>query len=87
MQVKADLARSVESWRGRRSCGSPARAHNALRPVIARWLGTQAMARPGRVLAHWGYHSGQIWLENRIVGGKPFCSAGFRKVIAYAKFR
>lgn len=85
-RVQADLARKVDSWQGVRDCGSAARARAALNPVLVRWLRAQTDARPGRRLALWGYHSGDIWTENRIADGKPACSAGFRKVIAYAVF-
>lgn len=86
-RIQADLARQVESWHGIRGCTEPSRARSALKPALARWLGRQVMARPGRKLALWGYHSGDVWTEDRIADGKPACSAGFRKLIAYADFR
>lgn len=86
-RVQADLARRVDSWQGARDCASASRARAALKPVLARWLRVQTEARPGRKLALWGYHSGDIWTEHRIADGKPACSAGFRRLIAYAEFR
>ncbi len=86
-RVQADLARQVESWRGGSGCAATARARAALKPVFARWLGAQTIAHPDRKLAGWGYHSGDIWTESRTVDGKRACSAGFRKLIAYAEFR
>lgn len=86
-RVTADLARRIESWRGARACASSNRARLALKPVFAHWLGTQMMARPDRKVAVWGYHSGDVWTEDRIVDGRPACSAGFRKLIVYADFR
>lgn len=86
-RVEVDLARRIESWQGTRTCASGNRARLALKPVFAHWLGLQMMAHPGKTLALWGYHSGDIWAEDRIADGKPRCSAGFRKLIAYAEFR
>lgn len=87
IRVEADLARKVESWHGASACASPARARSALAPVLARWLGGQVMAHPGKTLIQWGYRSGDVWSENRIVDGRPGCSAGFRRLIAHADFR
>jgi hypothetical protein len=86
-RIQADLARRVESWQGTRDCAANSRARSAVKPVLAHWLGTQMMAHPGRKLGAWGYHSGDIWAEDRVIDGKPVCSAGFRKLIAYADFR
>lgn len=85
-RIRADLAREIESWSGTHACESHARARSALKPAFTRWLGAQTVAHPGRKLSAWGYHSGDIWTESRIVDGKRTCSAGFRKLIAYAEF-
>lgn len=86
-RVQSDLARAVESWRGNRDCHAPQRARRALKPVLARWLGSRMTDQPRRRLARWGYHSGDIWHEDRVVDGQPQCSAGFRRVIAFAEFQ
>jgi hypothetical protein len=86
-RVQADLARMIESWQGADGCDTPQRARQALRPVVTRWLEQQKAARPRQRIAAWGYHSGDVWSEYRVVDGKPQCSAGFRKLIAYANFR
>jgi len=86
-RVQADLARNIESWHGTRACNTQGRARLALKPAVARWLGGQTVAQPRKRLAQWGYHSGDIWVEQRVVDGKPSCTAGFRKLIAFADFR
>ena len=86
-RVQTDLARNVESWRGTRDCRSPQRARAALKPVLARWLGMRMTDRPRQKLARWGYHSGDIWHEQRTIDGQPQCSGGFRRIIAFADFR
>lgn len=85
-RVQTDLARNIESWQDATGCQSPERARRAIEPVVARWLGRQTASRPGQRLAGWGYHSGDIWFENRTLDGRMRCSAGFRKLIAYADF-
>lgn len=87
VRVQADLARQVESSKGGADCQSPHRARTALTPVLSRWLGARMTERPTKRLAQWGYHSGNLWHEDRIVDGRPRCSGGFRKVIAFADFR
>ncbi|PXW77668.1 hypothetical protein C7451_104163 [Blastomonas natatoria] len=84
--VQADLARTVESWQGT-DCHSPGKARAALRPALANWLGYRMIDRPGRQLVRWGYHSGDIWHEVRIVARKRQCRAGFRRLIVFAEFR
>lgn len=86
VRVQADLARRVASWQGSRACASARLARSALKPVVAQWLGTQMMANPGKTLTQWGYHSGDIWVENHTVDGVHRCRAGFRKLIAFAEF-
>lgn len=86
LRVTADLARTIDSWKGQRDCQSPTRARAALKPVLARWLGGRVTGRPSRRLVRWGYHSGDVWHEDRIIEGQAHCIAGFRKVIAFADF-
>lgn len=86
-RIQADLARNVESWQGVGDCRSPRRAHAALKPVLARWLGGRMTDRPNQRLARWGYHSGDIWHETQVIDGQSQCRAGFRRVIAFADFR
>ena len=86
-RVEADLARSVESWQGSQDCRSTERARAALKPVLARWLGSRMTDRPRQRLARWGYHSGDIWHESQTIAGRSQCRAGFRRVIAFADFR
>lgn len=85
-QVQADLARNVESWQGA-DCRSPRKARAALRPALANWLGRRMIDRPGQKLVRWGYHSGDIWHEERLVARKRQCRAGFRRLIVFAEFR
>ncbi|WP_033924044.1 hypothetical protein [Sphingomonas sp. 35-24ZXX] len=87
VRVKADLARRIDVWHGKDDCRSPDRARAALTPILSQWLGTRMTERPSRQLAQWGYHSGDIWHEDRVIDGKRQCSGGFRRVIAYADFR
>lgn len=84
--VQADLARSVESWRGA-DCRSPRKARIALRPALANWLGYRMIDRPGRRLVRWGYHSGDIWHEKGMAASERHCRAGFRRLIVFAEFR
>ncbi|WP_152414532.1 hypothetical protein [Blastomonas sp. AAP53] len=86
LRVQTDLARTIDSWQGRRDCQSSGRARAALRPVLARWLGGRVTDRPSLRLVRWGYHSGDVWHEDRIIEGQARCIAGFRKVIAFADF-
>ncbi|GGB58573.1 hypothetical protein GCM10010833_11670 [Blastomonas aquatica] len=86
VRLQADLARRVESWQASRTCASARLARSALKPAVAQWLGTQMMANPGKTLTQWGYHSGDIWVENHMVDGVQRCRAGFRKLIAFAEF-
>lgn len=83
--VQADLARSVESWQGT-DCRSPRKARAALRPALASWLGRRMIDRPGQRLVRWGYHSGDIWHEERMVARERQCRAGFRRLIVFADF-
>lgn len=87
VRVKADLARRIDVWHGKDDCRSPGRARAALTPVLSRWLGTRMTERPAKRLAQWGYHSGDIWHEDRVIDGQRQCSGGFRRVIAFADFR
>ncbi len=87
VRVKADLARRIDVWHGKADCRSPHRARAALMPILSHWLGARTTERPSKRLAQWGYHSGDIWNEDRVIDGEPRCSGGFRKVIAYADFR
>lgn len=87
VRVKADLARRIDVWHGSSDCRSPRRARAALMPILSHWLGARTTERPSQQLAQWGYHSGDIWNEDRVIDGLPRCSGGFRKVIAYADFR
>lgn len=86
-RVKADLARTIITWRGGNDCRSAPRAKAALKPAVAAWLGRQLMAHPDKKLTGWGYHSGDVWAEHRSIDGRPQCIAGFRKLIVYAEFR
>ncbi len=87
VRVQADLARKVDIWHGSSDCRSRRRAHAALMPALSQWLGARLTERPTKRLAQWGYHSGDVWNEDRRVDGKPQCMGGFRKLIAYADFR
>ena len=86
-RVQADLARRIDVWHGIGDCRSPRRARAALIPVLSHWLGARTTERPTKRLAQWGYHSGDIWHEDRVIDGQRKCSGGFRKVIAFADFR
>lgn len=86
-RVNADIARRIATWRGTSDCRSTKRARSAVKPAAAGWLGKLVVARPREKLVKWGYHSGDIWAENRIQDGKAQCVAGFRKLIVYADFK
>jgi len=45
------------------ACNSNRRAHAALKPARARWLGSQMVARPSGKPTRWRYHSGDVWTQ------------------------
>lgn len=85
-RVQEDIGPRIPVWYGVRSCKDQDRAIAEMKPHFEQWVAKTIASRPESTAIAKGWHSGEIWWQNRSTNGKRRCKGGFRKLIVYVDF-